>query len=65
MIEILESGRTKDRFTATCDRCECVFAFERGDAIMAKYTDSYTIDCPECGHELEASMYYTNQLRND
>lgn len=52
MVEVLKSGRSKDRaITLTCDRCNARLRFKISEARLvhdSRDGDAYVINCPEC-----------------
>lgn len=58
MKRIINKGYEK--FTATCDKCNCTFEYELEDV---SYSGSgiYYVDCPQCGY---GSDHLVNVMRN-
>lgn len=51
MYKIIKHGNTHKRIE--CTKCGCVFEFT-GDEVYHEGWGKYTVECPECEHEINA-----------
>lgn len=57
-MRIIKPGREpKKEIELTCERCGCVFAYEREDVEFDPFVSNgeyYYVECPCCGKTIEA-----------
>lgn len=63
MIEVIKHGKSKEKITTRCPKCECIFSFIMDeDTSYDEFMTRDYITCPDCGEEITVKHDNSNHL---